>query len=189
MTLRRGFKTEASSLAQEIRKELRLTSIAPLDPRQLALHVEIPLVGLSDFRNEIPSSVHHFSQVNKGEFSAVTVFNGPRRLIVYNDSHSPGRQANSIAHEISHGLLLHPPTPAFNEIGCRDVDKVVEEEATWLAGVLLVPDEAALHIVRQGMSFDSAATWYGVSMSLIQWRVNVSGARRRVGRFAPKGYR
>lgn len=182
MALRRGFKTEASSLAQQIRNELGLKSTDPLDPQRLALHVEIPLIGLSDFHGEIPNAVRHFSQVNTSEFSAVTVFDGPRRLIVYNDFHSKGRQANSITHEISHGLLLHPPTPAFNEIGCRDVDKEVEEEATWLAGVLLVSEEAALYIVRQGMTLDQAAAKYGVSRQLVEWRINVTGARTRVNR-------
>ena len=43
-------------------------------------------------------------------FSGVTVFRGPRRTIVFNDAHAPGRQANDIGHELSHGLLLHTPT-------------------------------------------------------------------------------
>lgn len=180
--MRRGFKTEASSLAQQIRNELGLKSIAPLDSRRLAAHVEIPLVGLSEFGHQIPAAVHHFSSVNTGEFSAVTVFDGTKRLIVYNDYHSKGRQANSITHEISHGLLHHPPTPAFNEIGCRGVDKDVEDEASWLAGVLLVSEEATLYIVRQGITLDQAAVEYGVSRQLVEWRIRMTGARTRINR-------
>jgi Zn-dependent peptidase ImmA (M78 family) len=186
VTLRRGFKTEASSLAQQVRNELGLKSIDPLDPLRLASHVEIPLIGLSDFRDEIPNPVRHFSEINTSEFSAVTVFDGTKRLIVYNDFHSKGRQANSITHEISHGILLHRPTPAFNDMGCRDVDKEVEEEASWLAGVLLVPEEATLYIVRQRMTLDQAAIKYGVSKQLVEWRIRMTGARTRVNR--PSSY-
>lgn len=43
------------------------------------------------------------------------------------------------SHEASHGPPHHPPTPAIDDRGCRDWRKEIEDEADWLAGVLLIP--------------------------------------------------
>src|SRR5581483_1512737 len=91
-----------------------------------------------------PGALQHFSEVHSNGFSAVTVFDGPRRAIYHNDTHSPGRQASNLAHELAHGLLLHPPTPALNDYGCREWDQEIEDEATWLGGALLITEQATL---------------------------------------------
>ena len=54
--LRRGFKTEAEALAKEVRAELGLAKLDCLDPHQLARHLEIPVVGLSDLPKEFTRS-------------------------------------------------------------------------------------------------------------------------------------
>ena len=182
MALRRGFKTEANAIAREIRGEMGLNSIAPLDPWKLATFLDIQIITLTSFAKWAPNSVRHFSSVNTSEFSAVTVFRGTRRTIVHNDAHSKGRQANDISHEISHGLLMHPPTPAMDDMGCRNWDQDLEDEATWLGGALLVSEEAALYIVRKGMTIANAATIYGVSQQLITMRIGVTGAHQRIAR-------
>ena len=132
MTLRRGFKTEANAIAREVRLELGLQPYDRLDPWQLARHLEIPVVGLCAYDEDAPFAVTQFQTVDSGAFSAVTVFRGHARVVVHNDSHAPGRQCSNLAHELSHALLLHPPTPALNVYGCRDWDKEVEEEADLL---------------------------------------------------------
>ena len=114
----------------------------------------------------------------------MTIFNGSHRLIVHNDFHSQGRQASNICHELSHGLLLHPPTPIFDERGCRYWSKDIEDEANWLASTLLVPDAAAISVVRRGISIEDAAALYGVSKQMMNFRINVSGARKRVRRLS-----
>src|SRR5438046_1606223 len=49
MVLRRGFKTEANHIAREVRAELGLRFIDPLDPWALARHLEIQVVPLSSY--------------------------------------------------------------------------------------------------------------------------------------------
>lgn len=182
MALKRGFKKEANAIVKEIRGELGLTMMAPLDPWALAEHLEIPVITLSSMSDVIPNAVNHFSVVNSSEFSAMTVFCGTRRVIVYNDSHTKGRQASDIAHEVSHGLLLHPLRPALNENGCRNWNDDVEDEAQWLAGALLISEDAALNIARKELAIDHAATLYGVSQQMIRWRLGMTGAHQRVVR-------
>ena len=112
----------------------------------------------------------------------MTVFHGSRRTIVHNDSHSPGRQASNVTHELGHALLLHNPTPALDDRGCRLWDQNVEDEAQWLAGALLLTEDAALWIVRNGTSVSAAAGHFGISEQMVTYRLNVPGARKRVAR-------
>lgn len=112
MALRRGFIGEANEIALSIRKELDLVASAPLSPWLVAEHLDIPVVAMSSLSNEATSAVIHFSHRSQSAFSGATVFDGLFRMIVYNDSHAPGRQANDVSHEISHALLRHQPCPA-----------------------------------------------------------------------------
>ncbi|PYS94651.1 MAG: hypothetical protein DMF64_00140 [Acidobacteria bacterium] len=182
MALRRGFKSEANAIAREIRDEMGLSPVAPLDSRALAEHLAIPVYTLSSMDADASNAVHHFSFINSTEFSAMTVFRGTRRAIVYNDSHTNGRQASDIAHELSHGILLHPPRPALDANGCRHWNDDVEDEAEWLGGALLISEEAALSIARRRLPLDQAATFYGVSQQMVRWRLGITGAEKRLAR-------
>lgn len=182
-SFRRGFKAYAQKLADEIRSELALGVMDRLEPDILARHLEIPLLPLSAIRDQCPDSVDHFCYVETRAFSALTVFNGPARLIVFNDSHAPTRQANSIVHELAHGLLQHAPHAALDDLtGCRIWRDEIELEANYLAGALLVPDRAAVSIVRNRTQLDLAASAFGISRQLLEYRINVTGARTRASR-------
>jgi Zn-dependent peptidase ImmA (M78 family) len=185
MALRRGFKTEANRTSREIRAELGLAADAPLCPFSTAEHLEVLVIKLSEFEKQHPSEVAYLtSAAGQDEFSAITVCIGTRRIIVYNDGHSPARRAANIMHELAHLLLIHPPHPLCGEKGKRHFDGVLEEEASWLGPALLVSDEAALAVAKRGVTLRSAAAEYGVSRSLMQMRLNVTGARRRISRAA-----
>ena len=179
-----GFKSDANRIARELREELGLQSASPLDPWALAEHLGIPVVPLSEFRAAAPKAVERLMRGARSVFSAVTVFDGLKRLIVVNDSHSRERQASSLAHELAHSLLMHEQTAAFDEPGVRRWDATQEAEADWLAGALLVSDEAAVAIARQGLRVWEAARLYGVSVEMMRFRLNVSGAKKRVERAA-----
>jgi Zn-dependent peptidase ImmA (M78 family) len=140
-------------------------------------------VPLSTFRIELPDSVKQLSIVDTAAFSAATVpIENGRRVIIYNDGHDPGRQNNSIAHEIAHILLGHPSTLPIDSSGKRVIDRDIEDEANWLGATILISDEAALRIVRDGLSTREACDRYGVSAPLLQMRRNASGAVIRARR-------
>ena len=44
MPLRRGFKSEAATLTQEVRDELGLSPLDRLDPRQIARYLDLPVI-------------------------------------------------------------------------------------------------------------------------------------------------
>lgn len=188
MTLRRGFKSEAESTSLEVRRDMRLLPTAPLDPWDLAEHLAIQVLPMTRLRPLASEAVDHFCYGERSAFSAVTIFRGSRRLIVHNDHHSKNRQVSNLAHELSHALLHHPPTPPLSENGCRYFDAIIEAEANWLAGCLLIPREAAFLVAHRGTDLYEAADIYGVSLQMMQYRLNVTGAlkfshrmRRRSG--------
>ena len=109
--MRRGFKTGANAIAREVRKELGLARTSPIDVWRLAEHLGIPVMPLSELREEAPVAAGLFLNGGRGMFSGATVFRGHERMIVFNDAHVLGRQVSDIGHELAHGLLLHPPSP------------------------------------------------------------------------------
>ncbi|MFF4630020.1 ImmA/IrrE family metallo-endopeptidase [Streptomyces griseorubiginosus] len=96
---------------------------------------------------------------------------------------------SNITHEASHGLLHHRPTPALDDRGCRLWDQNIEDEAQFLSGALLVPEDATLAIARGRFTKPEAAARFGVSEKMIQYRLNVTGAVGRVDRARRAGYR
>ena len=66
--------------------------------------------------------------------------------------------------------------------GCRDWNQDIEDEAGWLAGILLVPEEVTIEIARQRIARTAAASHYGVSTQMIQFRLNATAAEKRVSR-------
>ncbi len=181
MAFRRGFKTEANEIVAEVRGELGLSLFEALNAHNLAGWLEIPIVALSDFLVDAPA-VHHLLEVEPDVFSAVTVFAGTQRTIVHNDAHAPSRQASNLTHELSHGLLLHPQTPALDDNGCRHWNQDIEDEASWLAGALLVPEAATIAIAKGRWTTRGAAEHFGVSTAMIHYRLNTTGAMRRIDR-------
>ncbi len=182
MRLRRGFKSEANQLSRDVRRELKLRPIDPLNPFELATFLEIPVVPLRQLSNIAAKPVEILTTTRARFFSAATIFDGSRRTIVHNDSHDVGRQSSNLAHEISHSLLHHPPAPALGADGSRLWNGEIELEADWLAGALLVSEEAALSIARQRLSDVEAAKRYSVSVPMVRFRLNVTNARGRVAR-------
>ena len=120
----------------------------------------------------------------------MTVFNGRRRVILHNDTHSQPRQHSNITHELCHCVLQHPPAAALDPVtGCRIWDSDHEDEANWLTGELLVTREVALAVARGKFAADEALARLGVSRPMLRWRVNATGAQKIAARERDAGRR
>jgi IrrE N-terminal-like domain len=172
LAFRRGFKAEANRISLRVREQMGLRPIDPIDPAKVCAHFDIVLLKLS----ELDCDSSSFLGANHSCFSAVTVPCGLRTAIVHNDSHHAYRQRSNICHELAHCFLGHQCTPPLTESGERARDGGVEAEANFLAGALLIPNEASIHIVRQGL-VSAAQGVYGVSQPMLDYRLRVSGAR------------
>ena len=185
MSLRRGFKSEANVTSREVRKDLGLAAADPLCPFATADLIGVKVRKLSSYRPIVPSEAAYLMQ-SRGKIvlSAMTACFGAERVIIYNDALAPTRIHADIMHEISHMLLMHPPHRLCADSGGRHYDAELEEEANWLGPALLVSEEAALAVVQAGVALRTAAERFKVSPSLMQMRLNVTGAAKRSARAA-----
>jgi Zn-dependent peptidase ImmA (M78 family) len=179
MGFRHGFKAEANRIALRIRDRMGLGPTDPINPFEICTRYDILVIPLSDIDPRSP-----FLNGASSAFSAVTVPGGHETAIVHNDSHHPFRRRSNICHELAHCFLGHECTPPLTEAGERARDGGIEAEANFLAGALLIPNEAALHIVSTGL-VPTAQRLYGVSEPMLTYRLRVSGAhtiyRRKMG--------
>ena len=177
-----GFKAKANRIAIGIRHQLGVAEYAPINVRELAAHLNLRIIPLSAFKERCPEQVSQLNKRDGGQFSAARVYLGKgRRIIIVNDDHSLARQNSDIAHEIGHTLLSHPLGDLSSMMDCRDFNQDLEDEASHLAGHLLIPNEAAKHIININLGNVLAQASYGVSRQMLDWRLNTSGARSSSG--------
>lgn len=176
--LRRGFVKESEEYAIEFRQELGLAYNGAICPYALAMHLDIPVTGVSNHPAIADEVRTHLAGRGKSSFSAVTLADGAYREILHNDYQHPNRRASSIMHEIAHIVLGHPPKPPFVGDSCRSFDPVMEREANELAFAILVPKPAALFAVETFQTRESAAIYYGVSLKLLNYRIRKTDVER-----------
>lgn len=178
--LRHGFKAAAKRYSLELRRIHGYGETDAVNCYDLVSELGIEIVRLS----ELPASTHtrHLTEVAPGVMSAATVKHEDKIAIWINDHHGHPRQMANLAHEIGHLELGHQHAPILNDSGCREHDADVEAEADFFGSVLLVTDRMALDVVGMGEPIDEAAQRCGVSRQLMQWRVNDSGAAKRIQR-------
>jgi hypothetical protein len=179
LNFRHGFKAEAKRIAARVRDKVGLTPICPIDPVEVCARFDIRLLKLSEVEPDSP----FLHGENRKFFSAVTVPRGGRTAILHNDKHHEHRQRSNICHELAHCFLGHGFTPPLTIDGERTHDRGIEAEADFLAGVLLLTDEGAMHVLRRRLT-DEAQHLYGVSEQMLQLRLNMSGAYIRMRRAA-----
>lgn len=171
LAFERGFKAEANRIAVRIRKQMGLRDYDPIDPIAVCQEFEIKVIKLS----QLDCDTSEFRSDGNSIFSAVTVPCGSRLAIVHNDSHHPYRQRSNICHELAHCFLGHKYTPPLTPNGERIRNGGNEAEANYLAGSLLLTNEGALYVLRNGLK-PMAQHLYGISKPMLDYRLRVSGA-------------
>lgn len=182
----RGFKTWCETVALQQRRSLQLRATDPLDPSVLATSIGVEVHSV----DEIPGLDADVLHVLRGEgadsWSAVTLADGVKSVIILNSAHSAGRSASNLMHELAHLVIGHRPGRIdITEDGTlmlQTYDRQQEDEANWLAGCLLLPRPALMFIERQGLEANSAARVYGVSTQMLQYRRQVTGVQYQMRR-------
>lgn len=175
MTLRRGFKAEAEREAARLRNELELASHDPLDPRDLASHLNIVIVDASDLVEL--AELEELERLQAFAFSAATFDIDGRTIIVVNPLRTIGRQNSDIAHELAHVLLKHDLSEIRELDGMpfRTCKPDEEEEATAFGGTLLLPRPLLLSAARRRASIEQIADQYEVTVEMARFRYNTTG--------------
>lgn len=175
----RGFKAWCERLSLQKRVALRVKSFDPLNPRALAENLNIRVWSIEQIPGLPPETKQVLLSEDGSSWSAATICLGEESLIILNSSHSPGRQASDLMHELSHHMLNHKPTAMdvspSGVMLLETYDQRQEEQADWLSGCLLLPRDALVHIKRRKIEIALAAKQYGVSLAMLRYRMGVTG--------------
>ncbi len=89
-------------------------------------------------------------------------------------------------HELSHLIRDREPSQiilsATGEFAMRSFDPKQEDEANWLNGTLLLPRDALMQCRQVGNTSEQIAQQYGVSTSLTNYRLRVTGIEQQFSR-------
>jgi len=185
--LRRGFKTWCENVSYGYRRDLNLSRHARLDPRNLARQIGVAILTPHDIPGLDAETLNHLLTVDPDSWSAVTLTIGQVSIVITNSSHPDTRQNNSLAHELSHLILKHPPAQAFvtpdGMMVMNEYNRVHEEEANCLSATLLIPRDGLIHFLSLGWNDEEIAAHFGVSMDLLRMRKNLTGVERQLSRF------
>lgn len=184
--MKRGFKTESEQRAEELRRQLKLASTAPLPARMLASHLGVTVVGPEDIPGITPTLIHQLLVADVESWSATTISVGPCTIVIHNTAHEPGRQESDVMHELAHLLCEHRPSQIVRLEGfpfpLRTFDPAAEDEASWLGSSLQLPRAALWWGVRRGMSVDEFIDYFGVSAEMVRYRRRITGVDVQLGR-------
>lgn len=178
-----GFKAEASRISTHVRKERGIGDLEPINCFELVTSLNASLhsveeLGRYGLTTDLINLICYSD--NKQDFSATTISSPNGSLVIYNQAHSIQRTNSSLAHEASHIILMHD----FSSISdmkmiSREFDKEKEDEADWLAGCLLIPEEGMKWAVNRSMSIEEIADHFNVSTQMAQMRYNRTGMKKR----------
>lgn len=178
MKLRRGFVKEAEEISLIFRKEMGICTSEAMCVFKLCSHLGVPLTKLSSIKalGVNAQDLIGDNSTSDTKFFATTLKPNGISEILYNDYLSLVRQHSDIAHEIAHIVLGHESHTIVGEQGCRNYDKVMEREAHDLGYNILIPKLSALYAVENFQTRNEAAQHFGVSKSLLEYRIRKSNA-------------
>lgn len=184
MAFERGFKSLCERRSVEIRTDLSLSKIDPLDAIELAQHMGVKVWSTSDIKGLSPTDTASLTRDDADCWSALTMRIDTHYLVVFKAGQSAPRTNSVIMHELSHIILGHELADACvlgdGSLVARNYDQDQENEADWLGGTLLLPRPALLEIRRKRMSDSDARLKYQVSQQMLAWRFRMTGVDRQI---------
>lgn len=175
----RGFKSWCETVAVQRRKLLSRQPTDPLPPELLAQSLGIATHGVEEVPGLDLTSRSVLLGAGSDSWSAVTVTDGTKSVIILNSAHSDARSASNLMHELAHLIVGHKPGRVdITEDGAlllNTYDKQQEDEANWLAGCLLLPRPALLWMKKRRMTQEAAVEHFGVSNDMLVYRIRVTG--------------
>lgn len=181
--LKRGFTTEAETIAVYYRQELGISKFDPLDAFHLAKHLEIPIFSLDEVFKEQKSHRAYAILSDPREFNATWMKNEDGdKIIIHNSNHSQYRQQSNIMHELAHVIRKHEiPEEILRlslPLNLHYYNPLHEQEAKYLGGCLQITRPGLQWAVKR-MSQQEISDYYKASMEMVTYRLNVSGVMKQ----------
>lgn len=179
MAFRRGYKSQCERRSVEVRKDLGLSKIAPLDAFNLAQHFGIVVWSTDEITGLSDEDKRNLTLEDNDSWSALTIRMRHHFLVIYKAGQSSPRINSVVMHELSHIILGHELADACilddGSFVPGNFNQNQEEEANWLGGALLLPRPALLHIRRKKLSNQNIINEYRVSEDMLTWRIRMTG--------------
>lgn len=187
-SLERGFKAWAERTSLAVRKELGISVDDLLCPFVLAENLGIDILapnGIAGMTNDILKPLLFD---DPSGWSATSFRRNGKSTIIYNPKHSAARRSSDIAHELAHEILGHQPATVILSLELehfcmRSFNQKQEDEANCLAWALLLPREGLLNARSRRKSVEEIAAQFGVSKSLVNFRLQTTGIMQQISRF------
>lgn len=158
------------------KRVLGLADGAAVDPYAAATFLRVPVVGqLSQFA-VVPDPMRS-EILGSNEWSAGTLEGPLGPMVILNPTHSETRLKATLAEEISHLVMGHPPSK-IDAAGVRTYNATVEQEAFSVGGALVMPYGQVFRLAKNGAPIGTIAETFGVSPAMAQYRVNRTGLSR-----------
>lgn len=149
-----------------------------VDPWSAARNIDVEVLG-PEFFDRLPEDLRHqVLDVGSAHWSAGTVVFPPHAAIVLNPGHAPTRQRATLAEELAHLIMGHPPSRIDPVTGFRTYEASIESEAFGVGGAMILPYGRLFHLVNRGETTPAIASRFGVSQQFAEYRVNRAGLRR-----------
>lgn len=165
-------------MSAQARQDLGLAPAARLDPWIYADHIGVVVLDLDVIELSVECR-QRLLVADSESWSGMTLREDGVTAIVVNPSHSRGRQASTLMHELAHVILKHVPArvdvSTTGMLLLSDYSEDAEAEADWLAAAMLLPRDVLIARRRIGDSISAIAKEFCVSDSLCEWRVRMTG--------------
>ena len=183
--MQRGVKSRCEEMSTSLRAGLELGEADPLLPEQLASYLDVLIWPVTDLGLD-DEDLRQLLEVDFDSWSAITVSSSGQDAIITNPRHRAGRLSSDVMHELAHLLLGHDPTTVYvigeEGLALREFDQPKEQEADWLAGVLLLPRRALLEIVNTDLDYETTCRRYGVSRQMLDYRIRMTAVKQQIQR-------
>jgi hypothetical protein len=127
--------------------------------------------------------IKRIEKADLGEVGAVLVRFRGAQVIKVNQTHNPGRQNFSCAHEVGHALLSELKLEArLEEVEFRTFNPPAQRRARAIARERLC-DAAATELLMPEMVFKKYVSGFGASISSVKWLANIFRVSIRAAAF------
>jgi len=185
MTFRRGFKSQCERRSVEFRRQLNLKDIDCLNWVDLAKLLHVRVLSTNDIDGVDSETLSILNDEADDSWSALTMRIGTSNIVVFKPASNKSRVNSVVMHELAHIILGHDLADAFvtedGSLTPSNFDQDQEDEADWLAGTLLLPRPALVHIRKHGLTDSIARTKYQVSNPMLTWRIRMTGIDYQLG--------
>ena len=148
-----------------------------VDPYEVARSLDVPVIREAAEFAILPD-VLRSSMLGSRQWSAGTLEGPKGPLIILNPHHAPTRLKVTLAEELAHLVMGHPPSAIDPEGGVRTYNASVEQEAFSVGGALVMPYGQLFRLVKAGQALPEIAESFGVSQAMARYRVNRTGLSR-----------